>query len=114
MSHRVVTFVPRDAKHLAGGGVDHRRVERVVPGGGAEAGVVGVLSGAGYEADAISTLVRPRHGCGFARPGLFKRQVTPAPRVPGLVSYDSAASHTDPYLRGIALGRENAVAAVGR
>ena len=73
-----------------------------------------MLSGAGHEADAISTLVPPRHGCGFERPGLFKRQVPPAPRVPGLVSYDSAASHTDPYLRGIAWRRENAVVALER
>ena len=78
MPHRAVTIAPRDAKHLAAGDVDHRRMERVVPAGAAEPGVVGVLFGAGHEADAISMLVPRRYGCGFARPGLFKRQVAPA------------------------------------
>jgi hypothetical protein len=74
--HRVVTFVLRDARRLAAGDVDHRRVEWVVPGGAAEPGVAGVLFGAGDEADAIGMLVRPRHERSSARPGLFKQQVT--------------------------------------
>jgi hypothetical protein len=56
----------------------------------------------------ISMVVRPRHECGFERPGLFKRRLHQPCGCLGLVSYDSAA-HTDPYFRDIALCRENAV-----
>ena len=115
MPHRVVTFVARDARHLPVGGVDHRRVEQVVRGGAAGPGVAGVLFGAGHEADAIRVLVPPCHGCGLARPGLFMRQVTSDLRgARRLVSYDSAASHTGPCLRGIAWRGENATGALVR
>jgi hypothetical protein len=112
--HRVVTFVLRDAWRLAAGDVDHRRVEWVVPGGAAEPGVAGVLFGAGDEADAIGMLVRPRHGRGSARPGLGQAAGHQPCGCLGLVSCDSAASHTGPCLRGIAWRRGNAVVAVKR
>jgi hypothetical protein len=77
--------------------------------------VAGVLFGAGHEADAISMPVPPCHGCGFARPGLFMRQVISDLRgARCLVSYDSAASHTGPCLRDIAWHGENAAGALGR
>ena len=52
-------------------------------GGAAEPGVVGVPFDAGHEADVISMLGPLRHECGTECPGLFKRRVAPALRVPG-------------------------------
>jgi len=108
----VVSFVPRDAKHRAAGGVDHRRVEWVFPGGAAEPGVVSLLSGAGHEADAISRLVPPGPGCGFERPGLGQRQVAPALRVPGQLRL--GRQPPGPCLCDPAWHRENAAVALGR
>jgi hypothetical protein len=88
-------------------------MEWVVP-GAAEPGVVGVLFDAGHEADAISMLVRPRHECGFERPGLFKRQVTSPAGARAWSATTRPASHSDPYLREIAWRRENAVVALER
>jgi hypothetical protein len=105
----VVTFVLRDAKHLAAGDVDHGRVAWVFLGGAAELGVAGVLFGAGQEAEAIGMLDPPRHECGLERPGLFKQRSHQPCGCPGLVNYEAAASCTGPYLCDIAWRGENAV-----
>ena len=82
------------------------------PGGAAEPGVVGLLSGAGHEADAISMLGLARHECGFERPGLSKRQVAPALRVPGQLRL--GRQPPGPCLCDPAWHRENAAVSLGR
>ena len=96
---------PRDAGRLAAGDVDRCPDGVGGPGGAAEPGVAGVRFGAGHEASAISRLVRPRDGCGMAGPGLFQRQVAPAPRVPGQLRLDPPATLARTCARSPGAGR---------